>query len=397
MISFPYDYYDGRTMGLHKHNEAGSKRVAPRSLDNIPFTMLISIDERLTQAEESLLRAADTGGSAFTSLVDELSRLLTDIDGQFQSESTKPDDRTMASRAIASWRILKLSEQLLDIQTTAETMFSSIQTEVEDMFARIGVDDARANSPRLSHHRVSPQSRRSRTPPPNPVNGHDSSGNSLYIESACLWLLNNLHNPYPSKEARISIARTSGSEAKVIDAWFVDARRRIGWNALRKDYFSNKRVDIVDAANRFFLRSDEKCPLDANVELRFTAIEKRAKDLSSDRFAESPLALKLDFAVKDWTPGMDQRCGGEREQSTSGQSKWDALAAASYPSPAISPSRTPEPFENLPSDDIPHMAGQKRRSSPLSLTVNEDMTSREERNKRIRYAILPSLIICANP
>nr|AAB22023.1 A42 mating-type factor beta 1-1 gene product [Coprinus cinereus, Peptide Partial, 44 aa] [Coprinopsis cinerea] len=44
------------------------------------------------------------------------------------------------------------------------------------------------------------------------------------------WLKDNWYNPYPSGEVRTQIARQTRTSRKDIDAWFIDARRRIGWN-----------------------------------------------------------------------------------------------------------------------------------------------------------------------
>nr|AAB22022.1 A42 mating-type factor beta 4-1 gene product [Coprinus cinereus, Peptide Partial, 44 aa] [Coprinopsis cinerea] len=44
------------------------------------------------------------------------------------------------------------------------------------------------------------------------------------------WLKDNWYNPYPSPQVRSSIAKQTGASRKDIDAWFIDARKRIGWN-----------------------------------------------------------------------------------------------------------------------------------------------------------------------
>lgn len=198
----------------------------------------------------------------------------------------------------------------------------------------------------------------------------------------------------------MSIARTTGSHFKSVDAWFVDARKRIGWNALRKEHFSSKRVDIVDAATRFFLRPDENRTMDANIELKLAAIEKRAKDLYFHRFTESTLPLKPDVAVSDLTPAMkaqpkdSEQRRRERQQIMDSRSKQDALASSAYPSPAHSPGCTPEPFEI--SDDISiHVdasAGRKRGASLMDPDIDQDANSTDSKpRKRNRYAI--SLVI----
>ena len=395
------DAQNGRTMGLRQHTEdILGEQMCP--CPHIPlFTpppMGFSISERLSQAESKLFRAASIGGPALAAFSDQLTNLLADIQDEIQTK--KIDEKTMSLWGAASWRVLQFNEQLLDIQTTAENMISTVQTEMEALFARVGLDDVAETLP-ASHSRRSPQMRRSRSPNSDTqyTGMEKSSANPPYIEPAYFWLLNNLHNPYPSKAERELIVRTTGSHFKSVDAWFVDARKRIGWNALRKEHFSNKRMDIVDAATRFFLRPDENRPIDVNIGPKLAAIEERAKNLYSDRFTGSTLPSKLDVAAKDLTPVTkaqakhDEQRRREPQQIAEDQSKLDALASASYPSPAHSPGCTPESFEisRLSNDISIHFdasAGQKRGISFMNPDIDQDTNSTDSKpRKRNRYDI----------
>ena len=61
-------------------------------------------------------------------------------------------------------------------------------------------------------------------------------------------MLDTLHNPYPPKDFKDQLARKSGSSTKLIDGWFVDVRKRMGWAKIKKDFFQNKRKPLVEAA-----------------------------------------------------------------------------------------------------------------------------------------------------
>ncbi|KAG6817983.1 hypothetical protein H0H87_012451 [Tephrocybe sp. NHM501043] len=163
----------------------------------------------------------------------------------------------------------------------------------------------------------------------------DSSDSSLpsYIKPSYEWLVKNVHNPYPTTSARDSIARKSGSTRKEVDNWFIDARKRVGWNAARKTHFSNKRVEIVNAATRFYA-DDEKLSLSQDAELALVAIMKNVKDLYSDKFDQSLLASKLATFVKDLTPQAKEEAKAERLRLLQLKKDRDA-----YPSP----DRSPEP------------------------------------------------------
>ena len=215
-----------------------------------------------------------------------------------------------------------------------------------------------------------------------------------YIQPSYEWLISNLENPYPSNQTRTAISLQTHSPRKDIDGWFTDARRRIGWNALRKSRFSNKRIDIVDAAVRFFVKNDPKRPLDPAVELEFAAIEARAKDLYAEKFIQSTLAAKLDVVVKDMTQEMKVQAKAEeklRKRLQRQKKEKRALDALCYPSPERSPAASPEPAlpssptqgDHLTIDDTPRSS--RKRCTP-TLDHEHDGVPR----KRSRYEVLVS-------
>lgn len=226
-------------------------------------------------------------------------------------------------------RVEILSENFLEIHVKNEALTSALKSDLEDIFARVSL--------------VEP------SPPPQTT--------SSYIELAYGWLLSNLHNPYPQKEARDDIAYQTGAPRKDIDAWFTDARKRIGWNRLRKVRFGNKRTAIIDAATRFFSYSDPKRPLDPSIELEFAAIESRATELYSEKFVQTTLASKLDVAVKDMTPALKLQAKVETQQRRTERRRGrDALA---YPSPERSPRTSPERSPRISPERSP-MQSRKR-------------------------------------
>ncbi|KAG5353672.1 hypothetical protein C0989_003809 [Termitomyces sp. Mn162] len=217
------------------------------------------------------------------------------------------------------------NDYLLDFQTTAQSLTSTLYGELEVIFSRINIHDI------SSSHFDKPSKTASR---PTSKSHHPT-----YIEPAYHWLLENIHNPYPPKEVRVNIARKAKSDVKSVEAWFVDARSRIGWNTLRKTHFRNRRADIVDAATRFFVQFDQKRPLGTTLEFEFAQMENSAKNLYAGKFGETMLAAKLDVVVKDLTPEMKiQAKMRAREEELERQK-----AASSYPSPLHSPDRSPEP------------------------------------------------------
>ena len=193
-----------------------------------------------------------------------------------------------------------------------------------------------------------------------------------YIRPAYTWLLNNLHNPYPSKETKATIAEESGSSLKDIDNWFINVRRRIGWNKLRSKHFENKRSLIVNAATRFFKEVPQMLHASTapssgidpktNYESEFESIEKTARDLYPQKLFETPLATKLDESGTDLMSEARDRAQVECSEVQRGAEELQCLHA--YPTPERSPERSPEASASfLPIQDIIPASSRKRRNS----------------------------------
>lgn len=185
-----------------------------------------------------------------------------------------------------------------------------------------------------------------------------STPQAPYIKSCYVWLLNNLHNPYPSKALRARIADETNYDARDIDAWFVDARRRIGWNRVRRAHFET-RADMVKAATRHFkpkaraIRSgpynppfqpDDVSTMDYSS--HFVAMEADAQALYSHKFIPATLATSIDPTKRP--------CAGKQDTTSS------------YPSPRRTPSRDVERTSGVDDNsDKP----QKRRNSEIDFDL----------------------------
>ena len=215
-----------------------------------------------------------------------------------------------------------------------------------------------------------------------------------YIRPAYTWLLRNLHNPYPSKERKATIAEESGSSTKDIDNWFINVRRRIGWNKLRLKHFENKRSLIVDAATRFFKGVPHALHFSTtptsgihpktNYNPEFKSIENCARNLYPPKLFEIPLATKLDESGRDLSPEAKDRVEVECSEVQRGAEELQPLNA--YPTPDRSPERTPEvSVASLPIQNITPAPSRKRRNSDRDSPNIDDCC--DEPQKRCRYII----------
>lgn len=216
-----------------------------------------------------------------------------------------------------------------------------------------------------------------------------SNSNNLapYIKPSYDWLLGNMHNPYPSTHIRESIAQKSGATRKDVDNWFIDTRKRIGWNDTRKTFFSNKRADIVDAATRF-CANDEKLSLSQGAEHALVSVMKNARDLYRDKFDETMLVTKLASAVKDLTPATKAEAKAERVRQARPKKDRDP-----YPSPDPSPEPSQPSPVSFDGESVSiatrSVCNKKRKRRSLSVDLYEFDQNKESRpEKRSRYIII---------
>ncbi len=174
--------------------------------------------------------------------------------------------------------------------------------------------------------------------------------------------MDNLHKPYPSKETRYRIAQDTHSTIKDVEAWFTDARKRIGWNNLRRQAFSNRKDLIIKAATHFFKpdsQSAEKdCPRHST---HFVSILASAQNLySGELFEELGLPLRARRYISPITPNV-------------------ALAALQYPSPAPSPDGFSVPLPSSPT------TRHSKRNFSHDLSEDEVDVPPRKRNKYVSF------------
>ena len=201
-----------------------------------------------------------------------------------------------------------------------------------------------------------------------------------------------MHNPYPSKETKATIAEESGSSSKDIDNWFINVRRKIGWNKLRSKHFENKRSLIVNAATRFFKEVPQALhssttPISGigqktNYNSEFKSIEKCVRDLYPPKLFETSLATKLDESGRGLSPEAKDRAQVECSEIQRRAEELQPLNA--YPTPEHSPERSPEAsVASLPNQNITPASSRKRRNSDRDSPDINDCW--DEPPKRCRY------------
>nr|WDY60843.1 HD MAT HD1 protein [Suillus weaverae] len=235
-----------------------------------------------------------------------------------------------------------------------------------------------------------------------------------FIEPAYNWLLANIHNPYPSSDTKASIVRSSGCSMSSVAAWFIGARRRVGWTTICRNHFNNCRADTVDAASRALVKEDPARVLTPAIFHDFQQMKAATQDLYASTFTKSALAGDLDAVVKDMTEEDRLRLEREKKEYAQEEKKrreqekemrriqraLDRHAQkmhtvfASYPSPSHSRTLSPVPTleeswtdesEDEENDFIPPvLAGRKRRVSVLFGSTDPRESCADRPMKRLR-------------
>lgn len=144
-------------------------------------------------------------------------------------------------------RLNIVSQWLTNVEAATASLTSTIMSEFEDIFASLDLES------------------------------HDSTVTSLSaVTSPTQWLLDNLHNPYPSNTVKRSMRGSRELSGRTVNEWFTKARQRIGWTRLLRDRFGGCRSAATDAAFRVFVRDDPRCPLDVELYAAFIAMKAHA-------------------------------------------------------------------------------------------------------------------------
>lgn len=163
------------------------------------------------------------------------------------------DEGTIIQFQQTSLLLGELSRAMIQFHEDVNAIDAAFQRDLDDIFSKW-----QSSPTTLFSHQSTPSSRRD-------------------VSLAAEWLAHNYHNPYPPQSTRDEISRRANWSRKDLDAWFTEARKRIGWNSIRKKFFNNKRVDTVEKARGFFGHKDKSC--DPMLAQAFVDMEIRVREL----------------------------------------------------------------------------------------------------------------------
>lgn len=240
--------------------------------------MEATLRERLVNLKQrSLLAILSRNEEALEENFQEWSQLLNHIKG-FQGNK-KIDDETA----------LLFSQVSGSIESMASCMLQS----------QAMLQDAQSQFINYITHEIPPNTFETSSHPPPPIapyhllfSHHPSSVQATLGKHNALdayayrWLMQNLHNPYPTIMQMQDLGKISGTSAVQVEIWFKEMRDSIGWTKLSRDFFAGSPDATVAAARRVYLERDNDVPFD--VIFAFTA----AKAFAETHFVEHPALQK---------------------------------------------------------------------------------------------------------
>jgi len=334
-----------------------------------------SLDETLKETIKNTLQNFFTSLQGDTSTLNSFLAKLSTLDDIVRKQHGMLQEETLAALHNLASIVNVVSTDLLDLHHTTENLKTTFEADIasilRDKMDKLVLND---NSKGLCIFPSNPRLSSS-------TYCLDVKSNSpLYIKPSYEWLLSNLHNPYPSKSVKQAISRKSNCSLRDIDAWFKEARKRIGWNSLRKTRFNNKQDDILLSATRilrgkigsfsnpFSAEYSSEGVLDDGMHAEFAILVNRAESLYPD--------LYFDFQSK---------CNVKKSIDKAVTASKDSILVP-YPTPqpspnySISPPSTPAPVQDLPTSFL-----KRSRSMSSSNDEDEDGTGGA---KRRRYGSL---------
>ena len=107
--------------------------------------------------------------------------------------------------------------------------------------------------------------------------------NKLLDACAYRWLVQNIHNPYPTSTQLQIIGDESMTSAAKAVLWFQEARDLIGWTRLSDEFFTGSLNATITAAKRVYLEHDNTIPF--CIAFAFSKVKASMETLFSEHLA----------------------------------------------------------------------------------------------------------------
>nr|AGS09222.1 b1 homeodomain mating type protein [Heterobasidion occidentale] len=289
---------------------------------------------RLEQAQSAILSSAAGGSSALLDFQKSWRELTNDLDREVRLH--RVDDAVITMAQSTASIVSTLASSFLSLDSCANDLFTKLSKDLEDT-----LDNSRL----------------------------PSSTDLTPTEAVHSWLLENIHNPYPSASVKKDLAASCGTPVEYIASLFNDTRERIGWTTLARHRFEGKRSPIIDAACRALVTPDPTRPLPLDLKNAFTIVKKNIETLQIHNNATSLATTDIDTVrAEGWSAEIydgevvrEELARGLDGADQKGDLTLGSPRATLTSSPRLSPLEWYETEEEEDMTPPPPIAGCKRR------------------------------------
>nr|AGS09228.1 b1 homeodomain mating type protein [Heterobasidion occidentale] len=244
---------------------------------------------RLAMAPSDILSAAVDGPQALESFQKLWMQLCTEFDEEARLD--RVDEEVMMMANVTASIVSTLAGSLSHLENKANARHATLLNRLEHTLEGLGspiTSKEASSSPRLSLS--------------------DLSQN---------WLLENLHEPYPSSSVKKDLARSSGQSVDAVNAWFHNTRDHVGWTTVAHHHFKGSRSAMVDAARRAFITPDPTRPLSPFLSHAFSVVKRNLEKFLGIVPVEDPPDACQDTPRTVFHSGPEIAVDGERHGTPS--------------------------------------------------------------------------------
>ena len=120
--------------------------------------------------------------------------------------------------------------------------------------------------------------------------------NKLLDACAYRWLMQNMHNPYPTSTQLQIIGDESMTSVAQAELWFQEARDLTGWTRLSNEFFTGSLGATITAAKRVYLEHDDTTPF--CIALAFSRVKAFMETLFAEHSTSSTRVECSDRALR---------------------------------------------------------------------------------------------------
>ncbi|KAI0785029.1 hypothetical protein C8Q75DRAFT_341558 [Abortiporus biennis] len=226
----------------------------------------LNLKQRFLRAPTLFRAAINDGHPALEAFESDWDQLRLDLERSLSCSSIEPED--LAVVHTVSLQIESLSQSLAKMEQTASSVTESMISDIGDILSNMAITDS-SSSP-LSYRHV-------HVPIPS------------YIKEAFFWLLDNIHDPYPSPHDKLQLSHDVGCSTRMLTEWFKSMRHCIGWTDMCKRHFAGSRRKAREAAYHVFVscRIDTLSP---HIVADFLAVQSRLRSLYPEHSTIIPIS-----------------------------------------------------------------------------------------------------------